>query len=146
VFLYISSHGTPEGLSVGGKTIGAAAIADALEDAWDLRLLHFGSCSMLNGPLPQKIFDRLGAHATFPVSGYRNPADWAGSAVIDFLYLSLVLEHRMPPAQAVDYVRSAVSFSQDSTTRPGPIAPAGLSVVSPPHVSGTSPATRPRTL
>lgn len=131
VVLYISTHGSAEGLSVGGKTVSAAGIADALNDTGDIRLLHFGSCSVMSGKMPALILQRLGSQALFPISGYRNAADWAGSAVIDFLYLSLVLERKLPPAEAVDHVRSTISFSHATTSRPQPIAPAGLCIVVP---------------
>ena len=74
--LDLSSHGTQEGLTCGGKTIGAEVIAESIRDAGNLRLLHFGSCLIAAGDIPRKIHATLGPNATFPISGYTRTADW----------------------------------------------------------------------
>src|SRR5205085_3802456 len=78
VVLHISSHGSKEGVTVGGEIIGAKALAECVRDVADLRLLHFGACNVVGGDVPKQIYEELGPDARFPISGYRNIADWAG--------------------------------------------------------------------
>lgn len=131
VILHISSHGTEEGITCGGKPIGARIIADALRPADNLRLLHFGSCLIGAGGIPGQIHELLGAHATFPISGYTRTADWGGSAVVDFTFLDLIFSHRLSPAEAVAKTRQMISFARDQGERGAPIAPAGLVIFEP---------------
>ncbi len=46
--LLIASHGTPEGLSVHGKTINTSDVVLGLEYADNLKLLHFSSCLLMH--------------------------------------------------------------------------------------------------
>jgi hypothetical protein len=111
VVLYISSHGTEAGVSVGNGTIEGAAIGAALREADTLALVHFGSCEVLAGQEPAALLAAAGAEAPFPISGFGVAVDWAGSAIVDFTYLSLVLEHGMEPAAAVRATRAMLSFA-----------------------------------
>ena len=124
VVFYVSSHGTAEGIKCGDKTIDAAVLADVLKNAGDIRLLHFGSCLISSGPIPQKLQELLGDRATFPISGFVNVADWAGSAVVDFTYLDLVFSRGVQPVDAVKQVRRMISFAAEKGG--GVIAPCGL--------------------
>lgn len=128
VVLYISSHGSPAGVAVGGETIDGATIGRALADAGTLELLHFGSCQVLSGEEPGKLLAAAAPHAPFPISGFRAVADWAGSAIVDFTYLALVLEQDMPPAEALRYTRSAVSFAGPPVEGPRPISGSDLAL------------------
>jgi hypothetical protein len=94
VVLHVSSHGTTEGVTCGGKTINAKALAECVKDIGDLRLLHFGACMVAGGDVPKQMHEALGPAATFPISGYKNVADWGGSAVIDFTFLDLMFSKR----------------------------------------------------
>jgi hypothetical protein len=134
VVLYFSSHGSHEGLTVGGKTIGPDALADALRDHADLKLLHFGSCLVAGGDFPDKFRQALtksGGDASFPLSGFKFPADWGGSAVIDFTYLDLIFSHGLPPAQAAEQTRQMMSFAGEHAKPGDAIAPAGLVEIEP---------------
>jgi hypothetical protein len=145
VIVYVSSHGSPEGILVGGATIGADLIAECLTGCGDVRLLHLGGCSMMQGDVPRRVFQALGSQARFPISGFTNVADWAGSAVIDFLYLDLILARKMAPADAADQVRQMMTFAREKVPVPGAVAPAGLRVLEPPaSTAGDGPESRTR--
>jgi hypothetical protein len=128
VVLYISSHGSQDGITVGGKTLGVDVLADCLKYHADLQLLHFGSCLVAGGDLPKKLQEKLGSAATFPISGFKLPADWMGSAVIDFTYLDLIFSHGLPPAGAAEQTRKMMSFANDQANPGDAVAPAGLVV------------------
>lgn len=113
VILYISSHGTPEGVQAADGTIDGAMIGQALRGAGNIELLHFGACSALQGDLASKILSAATPHAPFPISGYRRDADWAGSAIVDFTYLDLILERGMSPQDAVKEVRRSLEFATE---------------------------------
>ncbi len=102
VVLLLSTHGTTEGISVGGRTIGPEEIAAGLKDVPNLELLHLSGCSMMAGDAPARIHAALGDRANFPISGYRTTVAWDASALADFTFLSLLLIHRMSPERAVD--------------------------------------------
>jgi hypothetical protein len=125
--LYLSSHGSPQGLSVGGQTIAPTVIGESLKAAQSLRLLHLGSCQLMAGSGPAAI--RKAAGRAFPISGYTNSADWAGSAAIDFLYLDLVLSRGVAPAQAVEQTRKMLSIATDKTPAGVPVAPCDLKIL-----------------
>jgi hypothetical protein len=136
VVLHISSHGDKDGIRTrDGQVLKADAIAEAIRDAGDLRLLHFGTCLVAGGSIPGEIHKRLAATGgpRVPISGYANFADWGGSAVIDFTYMDLVLARGMTPADAFAQTRKAISFAGDKA-RPGDaIAPANLVFIAPPQ-------------
>lgn len=111
VIVYISSHGTPEGVQAADGTIDGATIGRCLRGAGNIELLHFGACSALRGDLGNEILAAATPHARFPISGYRRDADWAGSAIVDFTYLDLILERGMSPKDAVDEVRRSLEFA-----------------------------------
>jgi hypothetical protein len=136
VVLYLSSHGTQQGLTSSGKTIGAEAIAQCIQDAGNLRLLHFGSCLIAGGDVPRKIHETLGPAATFPISGYTRTADWGGSAVVDFTYLDLIFSHGLSPGEAVTKTRQMLSFARDRSDQRDPIPPAGLVIFEPKPAGG----------
>jgi hypothetical protein len=112
VVLYFSSHGSAAGLSMGGRTIDPDDIGKALRGATSIRLLHFGACEVMAGDAPKKLIDALDGTAGFPISGYVNAADWGGSAIVDFTYLDLILEHGLSPAEAVQETWRTVAFSR----------------------------------
>jgi len=125
VVLYFSSHGTKEGLTCDGKTIGAQALIECVKDC-DLKLLHFGACDVAGGDVPRKIIDATGGR--FPISGFTKPADWGGSAVVDFAYLDLVLARGMGPKSAADQVKKMISFARENSAPGDAIEGMGLVV------------------
>ena len=124
--LYLSSHGNPNGLSIGGKTVPPAVIGESLKAARSLRLLHLGSCQLMAGSGPATI--RRAAGLSFPISGYVNTADWAGSAAIDFLYLDLVLSRNIAPTKAVAQTRQMLSIATERTAAGMPVAACDLKI------------------
>ena len=64
-----------------------------------------------------------------PVSGFTKVAGWAGSAVIDFSCLDLVLSRKMPPGEAVRQIQKSVMFAGETETPGCAIKPAGLKIV-----------------
>ena len=117
VVLYISSHGSPEGLAIGNDGISPEALGAALKSVGDLRLLHLGSCAVLAGDAPARI--RAAAGKSFPISGFVESVDWAASAIVDFTYMQLVLEQGLEPAAAVEATRRMLTFAN----KPGDTGP-----------------------
>jgi len=111
VVLYISSHGSPEGLAIGSDGISPEALGAALKNVGDLRLLHLGSCAVLAGDAPARI--RAAAGKDFPISGFVESVDWAASAIVDFTYMQVVLEQGLEPARAVEATRRMLTFANE---------------------------------
>lgn len=131
VVISLSTHAGPDGLSAGGKTIGAAPIADSLKEAGNVKLLHFSSCLAMKGNLAEQIYARLGG-ARFPISGYTTSVDWGASAVMEFLYFDLLLCRRMSPATAVTQVKTLISIAGDHAPKASALPALGLRLVEPP--------------
>ncbi|MGC4043086.1 MAG: hypothetical protein QM758_04715 [Armatimonas sp.] len=125
--LYLSTHGSPEGITVGGRNIAPVVVGESLKASRSLLLLHLGSCQIMGGNGPAAI--RKTAGQPFPISGYVNSADWAGSAAIDFLYLDLVLSRGMSPKNAVAQTRQLLSIATDKTPPGSAISPCDLKIV-----------------
>jgi hypothetical protein len=117
VVLYFSSHGTSDGIRVGNEVVTPEQIAGALTGVSNIKLLHFGACEVMNGDAPKRLLAALPSGVSFPISGFANTADWAGSAIIDFTYLDLILEYKLEPAAAVEEVRKSVRFADDTGKR-----------------------------
>lgn len=126
VVLYISTHGTQSGITVGGATLGAKVVAESLAQSNNLMLLHLGGCLMMEGDMPGEIQRQLGKAAPFPISGFLHEADWGGSAIVDFTYLDLVLGRGMAPEAAVAATQEMLTFARADGDPAAPIAPAGL--------------------
>lgn len=130
--LLISSHGSPEGISVSGGVVGPAAIADALRFARNLRLLHLDACLTMQGAFPGDLMRRLGSAAVFPVSGYTTSIDWAASAISDFMYLDLILSREYSPAEAADRLGRLLPYTAAATVMGAPFDSLGFRLVEPP--------------
>lgn len=109
VIVYVSSHGTPEGIASPGGLLSGATIGAALAHVPNVKLLHLGACAGMASKLPEEI--RAAAGARFPISGFTRPVDWGGSALVDLAYLDLVLERGLEPAEAVSETRRLVTFA-----------------------------------
>jgi len=140
VVLYISSHGTPDGVSIGAQRADAEQLINCVRDLPNLRLLHFGACAVMAGTIPEKISAAMPPGAQFPISGFTEYVDWAGSAVVDFTYMELVLGRGVPPVRAVEQTRAMLSFARPPARgwlrrkldrllgAGGSIAPTGLAI------------------
>ncbi len=144
VVLYFSSHGSPEGISVADGSVTPEQIAAVMRGASNIRLLHFGACEVMAGDAPARLIRALEGTASFPISGFANAADWGGSAIVDFTYLDLVLEHNMEPRAAVEETRRTVLFARNRDpngpgSKRGPISPSLLTLYEP-SLADISPA------
>ena len=117
VTLLISSHGTPEGVSVGQEVIKAEALADCVRGSHNLEVLHLSGCSMMKSEVPAKIQRLLGPEQKLPITGYTTPVAWDASALADFVYLSMLLIHRMSPVDAVAQTHILAPFTREDRLR-----------------------------
>ncbi len=124
---YVSSHGTEKGITVGRTLLTGEFMGKQLRYAPAIKLVHLGSCLTMAGNVPADL--RKACGADIPVSGFTKVADWAGSAVIDFSYLDLVLSRRMEPKEAVRQIRKNVLFAGEDESLDSAIKPAGLKIV-----------------
>jgi hypothetical protein len=129
VYLYISSHGTEAGATLADGSIDAPMMTALLASTSNIKLVHFGSCLVAAGSVPEDTLRALPPRHRVPISGFTQVADWGGSAVVDFAYLDNLLERRLSPADAVAATRRNIIFAGD--TAPGPVSPMGLRIVLP---------------
>jgi hypothetical protein len=127
VVLYVSSHGTEKGITVNRRVMDGAFVGEQLRYAPEVKLVHLGACLTMSGTMPQKIREVSGRD--LPVSGFTLEADWAGSAVVDFAYLDLVLSRRMKPAEAVRQMTNHVTFAREKVPSDCRIPAMGLKIV-----------------
>lgn len=145
VVLYLSSHGSPAGMFVGSSSVGADVLAACVADLGNLRLLHFGACAVMKGDVPRQIAQSLPRERRFPISGFTETVDWAGSAIVDFTYMDLVLERGLSPPAAVHETRRMLSFARGPreptlsqalewlTESPAALPATGLTLFDPPR-------------
>jgi hypothetical protein len=129
VVLVIASHGSQEGISVGGKAIGAAPLAEGLRYANNVRLVHFSACETMKGSLARDIGNGLNPARQLPISGYTTTVDWAASAVIEFMYLDLILSRGTTPGAAARQLLRLMPFAGDRTGADAPFRAAGFRLV-----------------
>lgn len=67
----------------------------------------------------------------FPISGYRTAVDWAGSAVIEFLYFDLIMMRGLTPGAASEQVVKLLPFAGDKWVPGTVIASAGFRLLLP---------------
>ena len=127
----VASHGTPEGLNVGGRTINSRLVIDYLRHAENLKLLHFSACLVLKEDEPGDFAKRIQRAAPFPISGYTTSVDWGGSAVLEFNYLDMILGKGLPPAEAAAQLVKLIRFAGDESSPGSPYAPAGFRFFAP---------------
>jgi hypothetical protein len=126
IVLVITGHGEANGLAVNGRIVPVRGIIDGLRAADALDLLHFSSC--LVGQDSEKAFGDL----PFPISGYTTRVDWAESALTEFIYLDMMLEKGLSPAEAAEQLLRLVRFAGDEVVPGSPYHPAGFRFFSPP--------------
>jgi hypothetical protein len=116
--LVLAGHGETSGLTVNGQIIALGRILECLRYADSLQLLHFSSC------LVGQDSERALAAAPFPVSGYKTSVDWAQSALIEFIYLDMILEKGLSPAAAAEQLTTLVRFAGAEEISGSPYRPA----------------------
>lgn len=125
VVVYVSAHGAPEGVETDSGHVGGEDIGAALRWAPTVELLHFGSCEVMKGSVPERIRARQPPGRRFPISGFTESVDWAGSALADMMYLHLVLDQGLAPARAAKELKRLLPY----TVRPAPpIGPIGFTL------------------
>lgn len=108
VYLVLAAHATESGLQTPGGTVAPAQLAEALQPfGAKLRLVHMSACLAMAGSTPSSLLREVGGEGLV-VSGYTRSVDWAESAVVEMLYLSLVLERGLAPAEAAAAVEKAL--------------------------------------
>lgn len=125
VVLVITCHGEPDGLRVHGTIIDTARIIDGLKFADSLELLHFSTCLVGQDEM------RALGQTHFPVSGYATSVGWSTSALIEFVYLDMILDKGLTPARAAEQLTLAVPFAGATAAKGSPYAAAGFRYFSP---------------
>lgn len=128
VVVVLSSHGSPAGPNAEKGPPTAAAIANALRGASNVRLLHFAACEVMRGKFADDVQKELGADATFPISGYTTSVDWAGSAVSEFLFYDFLLRRGMDPDTAMKQLIKAMPYVGDTVPKDSPIRALGMKI------------------
>jgi hypothetical protein len=123
--LLITGHGVANGLTVNGKIIELHKAIDCLRLADSLQLLHFSSCLV-----GQDTGQALRA-APFPISGYMTSVDWAQSALTEFIYLDMMLEKGLRPANAAEQLLRLVRFAGTEEIPGSPYRAAGFCFFAP---------------
>jgi hypothetical protein len=118
--LVAAGHGEANGLTVNGRIIPLKRVLDSLKLADTLQLLHFSSC------LVGQDSEHALIAAPFAVSGYKTSVDWAQSALIEFVYLDLILEKRLSPAAAAEQLVKLVRFAGTEEIAGSPYRPAAF--------------------
>ncbi|HRD75935.1 MAG TPA: hypothetical protein PK264_08350, partial [Hyphomicrobiaceae bacterium] len=120
VVLVITSHGEAEGLAVGGEIIDTRKVIGTLEYAETIELLHFSCCLIAQ--------DATGvlAKPPFPVSGYTTSVDWGQSAMLEFIYLDMILGKKLSPAHAAAELPKLVAIAGDTVPEGSPYRAAGF--------------------
>lgn len=104
--LYLSFHGdAANGLWIPGEdsSISLGRLATRLKDACRGRVIHFGSCEVLNVK-PARLVDFRDRTGASLVCGYTKSVDWVESAALDMLLISY-LAAAARPEQAVKKLR-----------------------------------------
>lgn len=128
VVLYVSSHGSPDGIASPGGNVSGATIGAAVAGIANVKLVHLGACEALAGKLPDEIRAAAGKGARFPVSGFTRSVDWGGSALVDFTYLDLVLERGLEPEAAVAETRRLLAFASGTVPEGAAIPATDLTI------------------
>ena len=132
VVVVVASHGSEEGISTSGHTIGAATLAECFSRAQNVRLLHFSACNVMAGTLPTEMAKGLPKGAAFPMSGYATAVDWGASAATEFLYLDLILARDMEPDEAARQLIKLMPIAGDRANPDAPFDPLGFRFVKKP--------------
>ncbi|MBN1433992.1 hypothetical protein JW921_04480 [Candidatus Fermentibacterales bacterium] len=120
IILLLASHGSTEGLELPGGVVDARDLLEAVEPLRDrLVLIHFSSCEVMSGGVPSTMMGRAGGgwREGFVLSGYDRAVDWHLSAIIEILYLDLVLEQGLSPSEAATAVLAGLDFAGSRSSR-----------------------------
>jgi len=122
----IASHGTPQGISVHGRTINTKLVIEHLRHAPSVQLLHFSACLVMKEENVGDFAKRIETNVPFPISGYTTSVDWGGSALVEFNYLDMILSKRCSPEQAAAWLPRVVAYAGDESPASCPYVGAGF--------------------
>jgi hypothetical protein len=131
VAVVFASHGTQDGLSVGGKPLNTSRLVENLRYADNILLLHFSSCLMLQDGKASELARALQEAVRFPISGYDRNVDWAASALIEFHYLDMVLGRGLLPTDAAEQILRLIAYAGDENLSGSPYPSAGFRILLP---------------
>jgi hypothetical protein len=94
-----------------GNILDHGILAQGLNYADTVQLVHFSSCLMMDPQIHDGPATRLKALGRFPISGYSTSVNWANSAIIEFMYLNLMLEYRLIPSEAAKELLRLMPFA-----------------------------------
>ena len=114
VALVVASHGSSGMLTVNADTISPSDVGAALSLAPNVFAIHFSSCEIMVADAATQIHGALPEGRYLAVSGYATSVDWSASALIEFLYLDLILGRGMSPSRAAEAVRQELLFAGDT--------------------------------
>lgn len=123
-FVLLASHGSTGALTIGPDRIGAAPVASLLRSSPHVFGVHFSSCEVAMGNTLADIRAALPDGWTVALSGYATSVDWSASALLEFLYLDLVLGRGLSPTYAAQLVESELNFADDGATAGSPLGAA----------------------
>jgi hypothetical protein len=127
VALVLAAHGTEEGLWAGGEPIDSGTLVEALRHADNVLLLHFSACLMMKGQAGE-LARALQRELDLPVSGYTTSVDWAGSALIEFHLLDMILGRGLSPEDAARQLGALLGYAGDRVSSGSPYPPAGFRI------------------
>ena len=119
--LWLSGHGSAGRLAIEGGGIGAEEIHETLRHAENIFLVHFSSCEMMVTGVVETIREDLPTTRALTISGYGAPVDWGASAVLEILYLDLVLGRGITPRDAARILTDELRFAGDAPTPDSPL-------------------------
>ncbi len=86
---YLAFHGQPGSLEINKRTyFELEELGEILEDKCAGRILHFGSCNVLDVS-PARIQAFLRKTRCLCICGYRQPVDWIASSAFDLLLIDM---------------------------------------------------------
>lgn len=129
VALWLSGHGDESGLSLEGTPIDHTVLAPALLAAPNVFIVHFASCAVMGGDVPKKLRAAIPSTRALAISGYATPVDWSASAVLEILYLDLLLARGASPATSVATIKSEMNFAGDTPTKDSPFGALKLRLI-----------------
>jgi hypothetical protein len=121
VVLLVASHGSGGQLVAGKERISAKLLGQVLAGLPNLKLVHFSACEMIVGDALKQLRAKLPEGRKLPISGYAVSVDWSASAVLEFLYLDLILGRGYAPGRAARVVRQELGFSSDKGVSGSPL-------------------------
>lgn len=137
----VATHGSTDGVTVCDDLLGPDFMADVFRFADSVELVHYSSCLIMAGTIAEQMHRSLRTFAQFAISGYGSSVDWAGSAVIEFMYLDLIFSRGMSPAEANAATIAMMPFA--GVGHASPVGEADLRIALPPTFDSHEPPVTP---